>query len=435
MRQILPSLQWLIFILSGSIVVPVTLAASFGLEGEAAMAFISRTFLVLAVSGLLQTFFGHRLPINEGPAGLWWGFFSLYAGLGLALFGSAEETLRVLEFALLVSGVITIILSLTGLIDKLTMLFTPFVVGIYMILLVAQLSGAFVRGLLGIDRTGEVSLPIVGLSFVTISLSFLMTRSRRWNTVSILLSIAVGWALFALCGYGELPQLPDTLFIVPELFALGMPRMEWSVVPTTIFVTLLLITNMLATIKVVQGVMSRLGAAEEAQEQSPRKAGFFMGISQLLGGMLSAVGSVPISGAAGFIAANKVTSRVPFIIASLAIIVLSFFAPAIAWIAALPPAVGYAAVFPIFSGMMMLGLREWFAAASAEQIIARVGMPLFAGIGVMAIPAGSFSSLPPLFSSLLSNGLILGTIIALIMEAVRLYREKASKLTGGAGMR
>jgi len=425
MRQLLPSLQWFIFILSGSIVVPVTIAASFGLGPEDTMSFVSRTFIVLAVSGLLQTLLGHRLPINEGPAGLWWGFFSLYASLGLALYGSAEETLRVLEFALLISGIITIVLSVTGIIDKLTKLFTPFVVGIYMVLLVAQLSSGFLKGLLGINAEGKVSPTVTLLSLVIIVLSYTMTRHRKWSAMSIIVSIFIGWGLFALFGQASLPAMPSELFLWPELLAFGLPRIDWSVVPTTIFVTLLLITNMLATIKVVESVMKREGAA--TCEVSPKRTGFFMGISQVLGGLLSAVGSVPISGAAGFIATNKVTSRVPFIIACITIIIVSFFSPVIVWIAALPPAVGYAAVFPIFAGMMTLGMREWFTSTEAEKTIARVGIPLFAGIGVMAIPAEVFSSLPQLFSSLLSNGLILGTIIALGMEAARLRSGKQAE--------
>jgi len=426
MRQLLPSLQWFIFILSGSIVVPVTIAASFGLGPADTMSFVSRTFIVLAVSGLLQTLFGHRLPINEGPAGLWWGFFSLYASLGLALYGSAEETLRVLEFALLISGILTIVLSVTGIMDKLTKLFTPFVVGIYMVLLVAQLSSGFVKGMLGISADGKVSPTITLLSLVIIVLSYTMTRHRKWSAISIIVSIFVGWGLFALFGQASLPTMPDGLFLWPELLAFGLPRMDWSVVPTTIFVTLLLITNMLATIKVVESVMKREGATV-VDEVSPKRTGFFMGISQVLGGLLAAVGSVPISGAAGFIATNKVTSRVPFIIASATIIIVSFFSPVIAWIAALPPAVGYAAVFPIFAGMTTLGLREWFTSAEAEKTIGRVGIPLFAGMGVMAIPAEVFSSLPQLFSSLLSNGLILGTIIALGMEAAKLRPGKKAE--------
>lgn len=70
-------------------------------------------------------------------------FFSLYAGLGTVLFGSQIETLRVLQFSFLLSGVLFILLSVFGLVEKLSRLFTPTVVGVYLILMVIQLSASF----------------------------------------------------------------------------------------------------------------------------------------------------------------------------------------------------------------------------------------------------------------------------------------------------
>ena len=77
---------------------------------------------VLGIAGILQAVIGHRLPIQEGPAGVWWGVFTLYASLGIEMFGSANNTLRVLSFCFLVSGVLFIILALLGLIDKIAKL-------------------------------------------------------------------------------------------------------------------------------------------------------------------------------------------------------------------------------------------------------------------------------------------------------------------------
>ena len=68
------------------IVAPIAIAGLFGLNAEESAGFVQRTMFILGVSGFLQAVFGHRLPINEGPAGLWWGVFVLYGGLSTALF-------------------------------------------------------------------------------------------------------------------------------------------------------------------------------------------------------------------------------------------------------------------------------------------------------------------------------------------------------------
>jgi xanthine/uracil permease len=428
MKYIIPSIQWFLFIISGSIVAPLTIASIYGLDAQSTLEFMSRTLIVLALSGLLQVSFGHRLPITDGPSGLWWGIFVLYASIGLTLYGSENETLRVLEFSLIVSGLICIGLSVIGVMDKLSSYFTPTVTGTYLLLLVAQLSGSFLKGLLGIDAKGEVSVTITFFSLVIIVLSLLMSRHLVLRQFNIIASMAIGWLLFYLLGYTEPMKETNTLVSVPTLFTFGLPRLEWSIVPTVFFVTLLLITNMLASIKVVENVLKIEG--EIIQQPSAKKAGLVMGVSQIVGGLFAAIGSVPISGSAAFIATSKITSRIPFIMASCFVIVISFFSPLIVFFTSLPTAVGYAAIFPVFAGMITLGIREFIQSENVEKTIRSVGIPLFTGIGIMFVPSEALSMLPSIVASIMSNGLITGTVIALLYEMFNRSKEKKKSLSG-----
>ena len=70
MKNLLAALQWTLFILMGSIVIPIAIASTYGLDQASSIAFISRTLFVLEIAGILQALFGHRLTINEGPAGV-----------------------------------------------------------------------------------------------------------------------------------------------------------------------------------------------------------------------------------------------------------------------------------------------------------------------------------------------------------------------------
>ena len=148
MRTLLSAIQWMAFIIAGSIVAPIAIADLFQLNNLETTGLVQRTMFVLGISGLLQAMFGHRMPINEGPAGLWWGVFTIYAGLSTTLFSSSFETLQALEGAMIISGVVFFLLSLFKLIDKLAKLFTPVVSGIYLLLLVIQLSGSFLNGMM-----------------------------------------------------------------------------------------------------------------------------------------------------------------------------------------------------------------------------------------------------------------------------------------------
>ncbi|MET3575918.1 purine/pyrimidine permease [Bhargavaea ullalensis] len=426
MKQVFPALQWALFILMSSVVIPVTIAASYGLDPADAIAFVQRSLFVLGIAGLLQTFFGHRLPIQEGPAGLWWGVFTLYAGLGTVLFGSPSETLRVLQFAFLLSGGIFIVLSAFGLVEKLAALFTPTVTGIYLILMVVQLSGSFLKGMFGLGSgSAGVSSEILLLSVLIILFSYAFRRIPKFGQYSVLASIVFGWTAFALLGLAEPVVHAGHLFSLPAFFAFGIPRMEADVIPMVSFITFLLIANMLATVKVVQGVLERQGM--KADRSRTRQTGIVSGLNQLLAGTFSAIGPVAISGSAGFIATTRISARLPFILGSLLIVVISLFPPFTAFVSSIPVAVGYAAIFPVFASTISLAFQEFESLEDKSALFQVAGISLFAGIGTMFIPTDAFASMSPVLTSVLSNGLVLGAIIAVAAERVLLRLQRPTK--------
>ncbi len=425
MRNTLSALQWAVFMIAGSIVAPVAIASLFHLDPTAAAGFVQRTMFVLGVAGILQVTLGHRLPINEGPAGLWWGVFVLYAGLSATLFGSEIKTLQALELAMIVSGILFILLSGLGLVEKLSKLFTPVVTGVYLLLLVAQLSGSFLNGMMGVGYLKEgLDLRIAGLSLVLVILSIWF--SRRMPPViqqySILILIMVGWAIFALLGLAKPVILSEkSLLKLPEIFAFGMPIWDSGMIVTAALVTLLLLTNMIASIRVVEEVLSNLN--NERPKSRYKQAGFISGINQLLGGVFSAVGSVPISGAAGFIITTGIKKRLPFIIGSALIVLISLFPAVMAFFAALPEPVGYAVIFLVFVKMVGIAFNE-FNKDTSEGKAFIIGISFMVGIGTMFIPPEAFQNTPPIMASILNNGLILGSITAIVTEQV-LYKKKA----------
>lgn len=426
MKLIFSSLQWALFILTSSVVIPVAIAADYGLDSIETIEFVQRTLFALGLAGLLQTFFGHHLPVQEGPAGLWWGVFSLYAGLGTVLFGSHMETLRVLQYAFLLSGVIFILLSVFGLVEKLARLFTPAVTGIYLILMVIQLSSSFVQGMFGLENPDDtVHTNVLMLSVLIIILSYLFMKIPKIGHYTVLFSIVFGWLLFSLFGLSEPVTKVNTLINLPKIFAFGSPRIEPNMIIMVIFITLLLLANMLATVRVVQQVLKRHHV--QFEENRLKQSGIISGVNQLLGGLFSAIGAVPISGSAGFIATTKITSKLPFIIGSLIIVSISLFPPFTAFVAAIPKAVGYAAIFPIFASIIGLALQEFEAAENKRILFQVAGISLFAGIGTMFIPSDAFSTMPPTLVSILSNGLVFGALVAIVTEAILTRKAKGDK--------
>lgn len=426
MKTSLSAIQWMAFIIAGSIVAPIAIADIYHLNTTETAGLVQRTMFVLGVSGLLQASIGHRMPINEGPAGLWWGVFTIYAGLSTTLFSSEIETLQALEGAMIISGLVFFLLSLFKLIEKLALLFTPVVSGIYLLLLVIQLSGSFLNGMMGLGNGKiQVDLSIALFSIVLVALTFYLSRHRiKWvSQYSILLSLAAGWVLFSLFGLGEgMNSYKGPAFALPEVFAFGAPVFDSGLMVTSVFITFLLITNMLASIRVTGQVLKEKGDIDLVFRY--RASGFTAGVNQVLGGIFSAIGSVPISGAAGFIATTGITRLLPFIISSLLIIGASFLPGAMAFFASLPAPVGYSVTFVIFANMIAIAFSEFDRESEKNRTRLVIGISLMAGVGAMFVPGEAFSDVPPALVSILNNGLILGTLTAVIADQFTLGKMK-----------
>lgn len=414
MRIIFSSVQWAFFILAGSIVAPLAIGLAFHLSQPEIAAFLQRSLFVIGAATLLQVLFGHRLPIYDGPAGLWWGAFLMFAGIAAATKVPPVSLLPHLEMGLLISGALLVGLGLLRVISIIKKIFTPVVTGTYMILLVAQLSGSFLKGVLGIGYLGpNIELRVAIPALLTLVVTALLGQSRRpmLRNYSVLIGIAFGWIVFAAAGISKpAAEAGARIFTWPALLPFGRPQFDAGIVFTSVFTALLLLSNLIASVNVVEKAVGR--------ESKPvfDRAGLFMGISQILSGLFGAVGMVPVSSSAGFIETTKLKDRLSFGVGSAMVLVISFFPHLTMFFASLPVPVGYAAVFTAFANLIGIGLREYASGGYSEDRLLIIGISLLVGLGGMFIPAEALQELPAFLSPLLTNGLVLGVIVCILLE-------------------
>lgn len=427
MKQLAGGIQWAVFLMASSIAAPIAIAHVFGMDsGDTAM-FLQRTMFVLGVACLLQAILGHKMPINEGPAGLWWGIFVVYAGMVGVFYSAPEDALQALQSGMLYSGILFIILSAAGIITKMKKLFTPAITFTYLMLLILQLSGTFVKGMAGIESAEDViDLRIVIGSLLVLLITFVaMANKREWvSKYAVLLSIIIGWTIFAVIGRApRVAIVSDQIIELPKIFVYGPPVWDSGVAVTTVFITLLLIANMLASIRVMENLLKQKFSLQV--EDRVRQGSFVSGINHLLAGVFSAIGPVPISGAAGFVGTTGMASILPFIVGSAFIVVVTFFPAIMAVFSALPAPVAYAVTFAIFTKMVSMAFSELDEDLEKERARKAVAIGLMTGVGIMFVPSASFAQLPAVLASVLSNGLITGTIVAIVVEQFSLRRSKS----------
>jgi len=421
MKSVLASIQWMIFILASSIVAPIAIGDAFQLSTFEIAGFLQRSLFVIGVGSLLQTLFGHKLPLAEGAAGLWWGVFLVLAGFGASMNIENYEILQSIEMGLIISGCLFIVMGAFGLVDKIKKIFTPMVTGIYLFLLVAQLSSSFLKGIMGIGYLApdlDVKVFLSSLAVLILTVLFSKSRYTFIRSYSILYGVIIGWILFLILGITKPVDVTAAANIIelPEILPWGIPKFDAGVVLTSVVTTLLLLSNLIASIEVVRKQL-------DYPEVNNNRAGFVMGINHILTGLFSSVGIVPLSISGGFIAATRLKKRNAFIVGSALIILISLFPSVTMFFASLPSPVGYAATFVAFSNILIMAFNELSSIndSSRKQILA---VSLMFGIGSMFIPSAAFKYVPGFLISVLNNGMIVGVIICILLEQGMIILQK-----------
>lgn len=205
-ESVLSGFQWFFFIFCNTVVVPPTLLSAFHLPADNLLMLTQYAFLTTALACLVQAFCGHRRAIMEGPTGLWWGAI-LTITLGEASRGTPlNDIASSLSVGIAISAMVTIFIGISGLGHRLARLFTPAVMVFFMLLLGAQLTSIFFKGMLGLpfgiaDTSARIKLAPFGLAvavmcFILAMIIFLQQRISRY---ALLVGTVVGWGLWRLC--------------------------------------------------------------------------------------------------------------------------------------------------------------------------------------------------------------------------------------------
>ncbi|HBC92856.1 MAG TPA: xanthine permease [Pelotomaculum sp.] len=421
-RTLAYAAQWLIFTLANSAVVPVVVGNALGLDQAGIAALAQRTFFLQALASVLQVSFGHRLPIVEGPSGMWWGIFITLAAMAPGL-GKPMAVLRTdLEFGVIITGLILVVIGFSGLIGRALKLFTPAVTGSVLVLLGLQLSGTFVKGMLGITTgNGQVDLKssVISLVVVVIVVGFSLKARGFLGSIAILAGIAGGWILAALAGVSHgVAWGYGSMVALPQIFAWGRPTFDLGIVLTCVLTGLLVLSNLVASILAMERVLET-----ELPKRSYDRGVALTGLSDILSGLGATVGFVPYSAGAGMVSLTKVASRLPFIIFAAALLVMGLLPPVGVFLASIPEPVGYSALLASFCQMVGFGLKDYARMKLTSRDYFVVGLPLLFGTGLMFLPVGAFDGVPALARYILGNGFIAGMLLCMLLEHVLLPKR------------
>jgi len=413
------SLQHVVLFISGGIALVVVVGISIGLTGPELSALMRRTFFISGVFSVLQGFWGHRYPIVDGPAALWVSMILLIVP---TVKGHVDTFLTDLETGVMIGGALVVVITVAGLMPYVFKLFTSPVNGVLLMLMVIQISPSIARGMTGISSTnGYINGASVIVFFFTAAALLVLNAATKGflKSIAVLTGTIVGWLFAIPMGLASAPASGAGFLSLPAIFAFGRPTWNPGIVIVCVFASFVLLSMVNASIIGMSEIVDK-----KIDGQGMKKGVLFHGIAAVLAGVFSMVPNLPYITPIGMISMTGVAARKPFLAGGLIMIVMGAISPVGALFAAIPIPVGYATMTVLFALIFKQGLHEVQKDADRfpDRIGYVVGIAMIIGVGVMFLPFEAFLDLPGVLPYLLSNGLIDGTVIAIILDKALLRR-------------
>lgn len=415
----LSGVQWLFFIFTNIIVIPITVGAAFELSQSKITGLLELSFIFTGMACVMQGLLGHRRPIMEGNSGLWWGVVLTLTstaaahGMPLSVLGGS------LTVGIIISGLLTIIIGLSGLGPFIAKLFNPGVMGVFMLLFGIKLIGIFMEGMFGIpfgngNDSVSIDIPVSILSILIVALVIFISVKTppAIRQYALLIGIVVGWIVYDLV-FGQKSGRGSSTELAIHFFPLGKPAFDIGVIITAIIAGFLNTANTFGALKGTDD-MFESGTTPTEYRRSFTITGMFIGIS----GFFGLVPFSPYVSTIGFLKQTGFRERVPFIFGGFLFCLMGLIPPVGYFFSMLPLSIGSAVLFVAYLQLLSSSWSFFRNVKFNSLNIYRSAIPLFGGIIIMTMPPAYFASLPDFIRPVLSSGLLVGIILALLLENV-----------------
>lgn len=418
-RNTLAGFQWFFFIFCNTVVVPPTLQSAFQLPASSLITLTQYGFITTGLACLAQTILGHQRAIMEGPAGLWWSTI-LTVTIGEAARGTSFDSIATsLTVGIFLSAIFTIMIGISGIGHRLVKLFSPTVMVFFMLLLGAQLTTIFFKGMLGLPfgptqasvaiQLAPFSLALVVMILMLGMIIFLPDSVARY---ALLLGTLVGWASWYLL-FRTSPATTASGPIHWQWFPLGYGgELRPGIILTAFLTGLVNITNTYGAIRGTDIFYPEQGASNTRY----RRSFIISGLMTLITVTLSMVPFSPFVSSIGLLTQTRDTSRQPFIVGCLCCLLVGLFTPLTHFFTTLPLPISSAVMLVSYLPLLYSSLYFSKQITFTARNIYRLALPLFVGIFLMGLPPVYLQAFPLTIRPLLGNGLLIGVLLAVVME-------------------
>ncbi|MGQ9484794.1 MAG: uracil-xanthine permease family protein [Desulfosoma sp.] len=413
---LLYALQWAVIIFPAYIVTAKIAAQALHLSGTEEARFLQITLVCSGLGTLVQTLWGHRYPLVEGPATAHLLTFVSLSPLGVeAIQGASLAAAGCLALA-----------AATGAMKFVVRLFTPNVVGVILMLIAFSLLPHLIPCLLGLDAQHvEPSVIVLAVSLALVVLMAILGQHLKgiWRTCNLALGLLVGTLLFTFLDRVTWNVVSTASWVsLPRPWVGFSPR--WHVDAFAAF----LLTYLAIAVNSIGSLQSMEAVTVSSRTPSATPRGLAVnGLCGMVCSFFGVVGTVSYSTGPGVVLASRVASCFPLAWCGILVAVAAFVPKLVAILSLVPSAVVAAALCVAMAGQVGAGLA---VVGAGKTLAARdyfvVGIPVLLGTLLAFLPSSFIVTMSGTVRIFLGNGLVFGIIVVLLLEHV-VFAEKSKE--------
>lgn len=401
--MLLYGLQWLM------ICIPVVLTSTFVAPEGQTLFFTQKLFAIMGVTMIVNSIYGHRLPLVAGPAAV-----LLMGVLAAASQGCGSETIYP---SMIVGGAMVALIAATGLMKKLQRVFTPRIV-VAIVVLISFTMAKPIVGMIFSDSSNQLTALLFAL-FAIFAMAVANNLLRGvWKSMVVIVAMIAGSLIYyALTSF---PKQFVTDTQPPQLFVSEF-NFDAGVVIAFVFCYIALLINQIGSVQSLGGFV---GA--DYMESRQQRGMIVQGVMNMVSGAMGVVGPVDYSLSPGVVASTSCASRYTVIPAAVAMIILAAFPDAVSVLLTIPQPVMGVVLLYLMATQVAAGLDMMHTTSAVVNFKDGLvlSIPIMFTIIISFAPQSAMQSVPALLRPIVSNGFVMGIIIILLLEHLFLKEKK-----------
>lgn len=410
-------LQHVLAMYAGAVVVPLIIGGALNLTPAQIAYLIAADLFTCGIATLLQVigtrYTGIRLPVVLGCT---------FTAVGPIIAIGSASNLGTVYGAIIVSGLFVVLAA--PLFGKLLTFFPTVVQGSVVTIIGLSLIPVAMNNAAGGQGSADFGHPRnLLLALGTLVLILLINRFAKgfMRAISVLLGLIAGTAVAAVMGMVSFSPVKEaSWFSVVEPFYFGVP--EFSIVAISTMILVNIISMAEST-----GVYFALGKATNTEigREDVVKGLRGEGVAIMLGGIFNAFPYTAFSQNVGLVQMSGIKSRNVMIGAGIILLVLGLLPKLAALTTVIPNPVLGGAMVAMFGMVVASGiniLSQVDLRQNENLLIAACSIGI--GLGSAAVP-GMFEQLPPMLKMLLQNGIVTGSLTAVILNLLLVHWNKS----------